>query len=274
VNYTFKAGTEGNVIGSDDTLVTASREGDTVTYRAYTASQANALRASIALPAPTDEQKWWAYSVDEKGDVYIVTTGDHTTLLRWTPGAQPTTVAILEEHGVQVGIFFDLMVYKNKALFIESGRLWMMDLTTLAAKWLGNKTEISGPVSTDGLNVLYTAADGPYYVAGETVVNIKEAIASSGYKLNDTFATLHEYNGGAVLYKGRIVYHGQGGMFEYSIAKQTVKPLLIEPRIAGKRVDYIDPQIVDEAGTLYITGLESESGAVGADGPVYSLALD
>jgi sugar lactone lactonase YvrE len=149
-----------------------------------------------------------------------------------------------------------------------------MNLATKTATWVGNKTEISGSVSTDiGGGVLYVAADGPHYwVNGETR-DLKSEIDDNAYRLNTTFPAIHKYAGHGVLYKGRVVYKGQTGMFAYDLRTHEVKPLLLEPR-GGTRIVYIDPLVTDDTGTLYVTGLESESGAVGADGPIYALQLD
>ena len=273
VSYAFPAGTEGNVRVGDDLLVTAQRQGDMVVYRAYDAAAANSLRGEVMLPAPGDEQRWWAYCVD-KADVYIVMTGSQTTLYRWSPGAQPSAVLTLEEAGASVGIFFDFMVYQGKMLFIESGRLWTLDLATKHATWVGNKKEISGAVSTNGLGVLYVAADGPFYFEGGMTRDVRAEIEASDYRLNTTFASMHHYASEGVLYRGTVVYRGQSGIFAYDLRAKQVRPLLLEPRTPELRIDYIDPQITDENSTLYVTGLESKSGAVGADGPVWSLSLE
>lgn len=272
VDYAFAAGTEGNLRVSDDLVVTARREGDAVVYRAYDAAAASSLRGEVMLPAPTDEQRWWAYCVDG-GTVYIVTTGAATTLHRWTPGTPPAAVLTLEEAGASVGIFLDFMVHQGKMLFVESGRLWTLDLATQTATWVGNRKEISGAVSTNGLGVLYVAADGPYYVENGTTRDVRAEIEDSGYRLNATFASIHHFAADAVLYRGTVVYQGQAGMFAYDLRAKRVTPLLLEPRGPGLRIDYIDPQITDATATLYVTGLESESGAVGADGPVWTLDL-
>jgi len=272
IDYAFPAGTEGNVRVSDQLVVTAHRQGDVVYYRAYDAAYANTLRAEISLPAPGDEQRWWAYCVD-KGMVYIVTTGAQTTVYRWSPGAQPAVELVLEEHGVDVGIFLDLAVYQGRMMFIESGRLWTLDLATKTAKWVGNKKEISGAVSTNGLGILYVAADGPHYFENGMTRDVKDEIEKTGYRLNETFASMHHYASEGVLYRGTVVYKGQAGMFAYDLRTKTVAPLLLEPRRSDLRIVFIDPQITDETGTLYVTGLESTSGSVGADGSVYALPL-
>jgi hypothetical protein len=273
VNYTFAAGTEGNVRVGDRLVVTATRVADAVVYRAYDAAAANALRGEVTMPAPGDEQRWWAYCADE-GDVYIVTTGAATTLHRWTPGAAPAFVLTLEEAGASVGIFFDFMVDGGKMLFVESGRLWRLDLATKQATWVGNRKEISGAVSTNGLGVLYVAADGPFYFENGMTRDVRAEIADSDYRLNTTFASMHHYASEGVLYRGTVIYRGQAGIFAYDLRAKEVRPLLLEPRTPELRVDYIDPHVTDDNATLYVTGLESKSGAVGADGPVWSLAVE
>jgi hypothetical protein len=264
LNYGFPAGTAGNVRTSDALVVTATRDGDHVIYRAYDSNSANTPRGEASFAAPTDEQRWWAYAVDG-GTVYVVM---NTTVYRWAPGAAPTALLELPE----VGIFLDFMVRRGQMLYIESGRLWSLDLATGNGMWVGNQKQISGAVSTDGTGILYVAADGPHYFAGGVTRDIKAELEDSDYAFNKTFASMHHFSRDAVLYAGRVIYKGQSGVFSYDLRTRAVKPLLLEPR-EGTRVDYIDPQITDETGTLYITGLESESGAVGADGPVYTIRL-
>ena len=60
-----------------------------------------------------------------------------------------------------------------------------------------------------------------------------------------------------------------------------ITPVLLEPRpdAPGQdpssqplRIEYRYPQVTTD-GTLYVTGLTSASGSVGADGPIYSVDL-
>jgi hypothetical protein len=272
LTYAFPTGTEGNYRASDSLVVTATRQGDAVIYRAYAANAPSSSRGEITMPAPTDEQRWWAYAVG--GDTaYIVTTGAQTTIHRWVPGQQPVVEVVLEQIGVSVGIFLDLGVFGNRVLFIESGRLWSLDLSTRTAYWVGNKKEISGSVSADAAGMIWNAADGPYYLPHGTGPGgraLKAEIESSGYELNTTYRAIHHFVEDAVLYRGKAIYKGQSGLFAYDLATHEVTPLLLEPRSSSPRIVYKDPQILDD-GTLFVTGLESESGSVGADGPVWAL---
>ncbi|MBS1122045.1 MAG: hypothetical protein H6Q90_4273 [Deltaproteobacteria bacterium] len=272
IDYSFALGTEGNYRASDTLVVTATRTGDTVAYRAY-AADTGTSRGELALPAPADGQVWWAYAV-ASDTVYLVTTGSSTTVLRWVPGAEPQTEVVLEDVGVDVGEFQDVGVFGRHMLFIESGRLWELSLATHVATWTGNTQQITGGISTDGIGVLYTAADGPYYLTfgGGTPRDLRAEIAASDYRLNATYATIHTYASQAVLSHQHVVYKGQSGVFVFDLKSQRVAPVLLEPRASTPRIVYIDPQILDD-GTIYLTGLESDSGAVGAEGPVYSLQL-
>jgi hypothetical protein len=272
--YGFATGTEGNYRASDQLVVTATREGDQVIYRAYAANATNAALGEVAFPAPTDEQRWWAYAVGGN-EAFIVTTGAQTTLHRWVPGAQPTVEVVLEQVGVSVGTFLDLGIFGRRAMLIESGRLWSLDLATHAAYWVGNDKAITGAVSADDTGLVYTAADGPYYLAhnaGQGGRALKLEIENSSYELNATFNAIHHYVETALLYRGRVIYKGQSGLFAYDLDSREVEPLLLEPRDGTPRIVYKDPQVLDD-GTLFVTGLESDSGSVGADGPVYSLRI-
>ncbi len=273
IDYTFPLGTEGNYRASDSLVVTATRDGDMVTYRAYAADASESSRGETSLSAPTDGQRWWAYAV-AADTVYLVTTGSTTTVMRWQPGSAPQLEVVLEDAGIAVGELEEVFVSNGRMLVIESGRLWEMPLATHVATWTGNTQRITGGVSTDGIGVLYTAADGPHYLpnAGGAARDVRAEIAASTYALNATYSMMHIYAGNAVLTHQKVVYKGQAGLFVYDLATKKVAPLLLEPRTSATRIVYSDPQVVDD-GTIYVTGLESESGAVGADGPVYSLKL-
>ena len=58
---------------------------DDIVYHVYANDQANTQLASFSMTPPSDEQRWWAYAPDHQ-DVYVVTTGDDTKLLKWTVG--------------------------------------------------------------------------------------------------------------------------------------------------------------------------------------------
>jgi hypothetical protein len=271
LSYSFALGTDNNYGASDDLVVTATRSGDAIVYRAYAANAVATFRGELSLPAPTNAQRWSAYAVGPSA-VYIVTTGAATTVLRWVPGSQPTTEIVLEQAGVTVGEFQDVTVFDNRLVFVESGRLWQMPFNTHVPVAAGNHNEVSGGVSADGIGLLYNAADGPYYQAygGGEPRDIRAEIAASGYALNPTFATMHTYASHAVLTHQKVVYLGQRGLFAYDLKTRKVTPVLLEPRVAVTRITYSDPQILDNQ-TIYITGLESESGSVGAEGPVYAI---
>jgi hypothetical protein len=59
------------------------------------------------------------------------------------------------------------------------------------------------------------------------------------------------------------------GIFSYEMSADVVTPILLDPRLEPpERLTYRYPQIV-RSGDIFVQGLFSESGAVGADGPIY-----
>lgn len=258
---------------SDKLIVTATPDGDVSRYVAWAADRPAAPLDEITLPAPGDEQRFWVYAVT--GDqVYIAQTGAQTTIHRWRPGSEPVVEAVLEELGVEVGELWAIGALDRVLMVIESGRLWRIDLEARSGRWLPAETEVSGTVSTDGRWIVYATALGPqvYDPLAQEVFDLKEAIAASDFALNDTFAQVHHYAGDALAHAGGVVYRGWSGVFHYGFATGQVTPLLLDPRGGPVRVVHVDPQVTRD-GSLFVTGLESESGAVGAEGPVWKVEL-
>lgn len=277
-DYTFSIGKgdDFNYRASASLVVTAQRDGDKVTFSAYRADAANGSVGTLTVPAPTDEQKWWAYAASG-GDVYFVTTGSATLLQKWTPAKGPTasTVVDLAAAGVDVGIFMDLGVEGNRCFFVESGRLWQLDLTTKKAQWLHNDKEISGTISWDDAGVLYDTAGGPLYLrfsSGE-VLDVAAKIQASDYRVARGYDGAHLYEDDAVLSAGKVYYKGGAGIFTFDVASSTIAPVLLEPLppedgSSNLRIVYRYPQVLTD-GAIFVTGLTSTDGAVGADGPLY-----
>lgn len=274
IRYGFSiGGDEYNYRASKQLVVTAESASDNVIYHAYGAATANEPLGELTLEAPKGEQRWWAYSVDG-GNVYIVTTGDETTILRWMPGAASEELIVLEDLGMEVGEVWDLFAYHGRLLLIESGRLWLIDPVARTATWLQNQQEVS-TVSINKNGVVYPSTDGPQYVAfaGGPPVDLGALIEESTYELNTTFSSAHHYASHPVLFEEQLLYVGQSGIFSLDIESGEVEPLLLEPRDPEVRLVYRDPQVLDD-GTLFLQGLASTSGAIGADGPIYMLRLE
>jgi hypothetical protein len=271
------SGDRANYRASDALVVTAAREGDGILYRAYRADARATEVGRMKLPAPGDEQRWWAYAVDGE-DVYVVTTNGGARLLRWRPSAGPSNEVVVElaQAGIAVGIFIDFGVGEGRAVLIESGRIWSLDLATKKATWLRNETEAGGTVSWDREGVLFATARGASYVTFATSekLDVGRAIADTKLEIARGYDTLHRFEGEATLVERAIYYRGAAGVFRFDLRTKAVAPILIDPlppEGTRRRIMYRYPAVLPN-GTVFVTGLTSENGSVGADGPVYRVA--
>jgi hypothetical protein len=276
--YTFSVGPDSdnaNYSASESLVVTSVRNDDTVSYSAYAVGQPGQALGSVDIPAPKSEAKWWAYSVTG-GDAYIVLseTGNNR-LQKWTPGSgSPVDVLRLDDVIAPntVGEFLDFAVDGNLMVFNEGGRLWLLDLTTKTAVSMQNTQEAS-TVFFDATQAAYSEATKGLWLFDEvskTRRNLSDGIQKNAYQLNKTYSQIQYWTGGDwAKYKTKIVYISQGScVFSYDYAKDVIKPILLEPRLDNGSLFYRYPQILDD-GTLLVTGLQSDSGSVGADGPIY-----
>lgn len=268
--FPIGSGDKYNYRASEKIVVTAELKGDKVVYHAYRIDKPEESLGELSLPNPGSGIRWWAYAPDQE-DVYYVTTDDGTQLWKWTPGqAAGTMLMKLEDTGAQVGEFWDFGVDGNTMIFIESGRIWSLDIAAKKSTWLGNKTE-STSAFWDKDGVLFSTAEGPFFYnfAGGSLTDVAAAIDSSGYKLNDTFQNVHRYNTDLARSKNVMGYIGSSGFFTYDLGTKAVKPVLLNAR--DNSVTYRYPVVLDD-GTMFVQGLESESGSIGADGPLFRVS--
>jgi hypothetical protein len=269
VDYTFSIGTGDsyNYRASEKLVVTAELAGDSVIYHAYDITKPQALVGDLTLPAPGSGVRWPAYAPDH-GDVYYVTTDSATTLWKWTPGnATPTSLFNLEDTGAEIGEFWDFGVDGNTMIFIEGGRIWSLDIAAKKSTWLGNETEASNAFWDQG-GVLFSTAKGPFFYGyqNKMLLDVAHAIETSGFSLNTTFTTAHLYYEDLARQQGVVGYIGNDGFFTYDMNANKVTPILLNAR--DNSVTYRYPVLLDD-GAMFVQGLESSSGATGADGPVY-----
>ncbi|APR79534.1 Hypothetical protein A7982_04881 [Minicystis rosea] len=269
IDYAFSIGSgdKYNYRASDKLVVTAEPKGDTVVLHAYAIGKSNHAVDDLKLPAPSNGVRWWAYAPD-KSDVYYVITTDATTLWRWTPGSgQPKSLFNLEDTGAEIGEFLDFGVDGNTMTFIESGRVWSLDIAAKKSTWLGNKTEASS-VYADGTGALLGTASGPFFYGykNKMLIDVAEGIESSGFSLNTTFASAHLFKQDLARRQSLVGYIGQDGFFTYDLNANKVTPILLNAR--DNSVVYRYPVLLED-GSVFVQGLESTSGATGAEGPVY-----
>ena len=270
--YDFSIGVsdDANFRASEDLVVTAENTGDHIVYHTYAAGAANQSLGDLETDPTGDDVKWWAYAPDH-GDLYYVVTGDDTALWKWTPkaGGDATRLFSLEELGLEPGEFEDFGVDSGVMVFIEGGRIWSLDLATKKPVWLGNKTEASG-AAWDQQGVLFSTADGPFFYdySKGSLRDLAAEIQGSSYKLNTTYASAHLYSDDLTRKGSLFGYKGSSGVFTYDLDGGAVTPILLDARDLSTYYRY--PVILDE-GSFFVVGLESNDGAIGADGQTYTL---
>ena len=242
----------------------------------YEAGSPEKLLGKLTLPAPPFGQRWWAYSVTGN-EVFVVVidanSGKHV-LQKWSPGqGSPTNIFALDDLIAPnvIGEFHDFAVDGTTLIFDEGFRIWMADLGDAKAKWAQNDKHI-GSANFYAGGAVYSQGQTffRYDMASDSREDITDKI-KAGYSMNKTFAQVHypAGNGAWCKYKNKVVYHGSYGIFAYDMDTEQVTPLLLDAR--DNSVVYRDCAAVD-TGTLFVKGLLSKSGAIGADGPTYSLA--
>lgn len=273
-----------NVRVSTAAVAYAEAKGQDVIYHVFDSAEPAREITTVTMEAPTDEQRWWAYAL-EGTDLYIVETkslaSPDTKLYRVPVGGALKLVTTFESAGCEVGEFWDFGVESGTLVFIESGRIWSLDLASNRATWLENKTEIQGSIEFTRGGALFTQYDGssdvPTYFDYGTrkPSNVAEQIAAVDYVLNPTFASLHHYYQDITRWGDYFIYGADGGIFAFDVVQNRVAPVLLTPRVgetSDVRVDYRYPVVLDN-GLLFVTALQSESGSVGADGRVYQVNL-
>jgi hypothetical protein len=286
VDYQFGIGSgdDANVRVSSDMVVTAGRESSGIVYRAYDATMPNLAFGSATFPVPPDGQKWWAYAVHGLNAYVVAPPADAQTghtVWRFAAPGQPASLFTLEEVGISPGVVLDVGVEGNTMVLVEGGRLWSIDLTSKRATALRNKMELAGAVSIEGDGIVWEEADGLRFfsrVTGETR-DLSAEIASASYRLNETFASSHRFSAATTQRNFTrsgdwIVYTASLGIFAYNLATRAIAPILLEIAQPGEaRVSYRYPLALSD-GRLFVVGLTSASGVVGADGPVYEVDLN
>lgn len=275
--YSFSIGDSNtvNYRASASFVVTADPMPDPPVYHAYDANSGNEV-GTTTLPRPPGAQ-WSAYAVSGS-TVYFIDNSvpGQTTLERWIPGnGSPTPVTTLESAGAEVGEFMDFDVSGNTMVFIESGRIWKMDIAQNQATWLMNKTEVDGAVDFRPDGVMFSAAEGLMFFDYQRndLVNVSDLINQNPYQVNATYATAAKYQQDFARWKGYVVYVGAMGLFAYDMQNDAITPVLLSPISDSLRVDYRYPVALDD-GTAFVTGLTSNDGATGADGPTYQIDLN
>jgi hypothetical protein len=165
-------------------------------------------------------------------------------------------------------------------MLIEQGRLWHIDLGAKTAHWLQNMTEIAGAVNFESDGAVFEDSTGLKFFeySSGMLRDVSAELQASSYQLNATYKTAHLFyskttGSNFTRFGPWVVYTANEGIFAYDLVGKRVTPVLIDVSTdTGHRVDYTYPASLDN-GVLYVVGLTSEDGAVGADGPVYRTDL-
>jgi hypothetical protein len=226
----------------------------------------------LVVPAPPYGQKWWAYGADG-GDVYVaVEEAAGMTIRRWTPGDETSRkVAVIDDLIApnDLGEFLNFAVSGDRLIFYEGGRLWSASLSGGKAKWAQND-EYVGDVEFSEDEIVYTQGGRifRYDVGSDSREEFTDRIAGA-YTLNGTYGQIHLPTSDAelTLLGGEVVYVGSYGLFAFDPGSDEVRPVLLNAR--DNSTIYRTPTAVPGTGALFAKGLESTSGAVGADGPTW-----
>lgn len=229
----------------------------------------------LVLPAPPFGQKWWAYSVDAN-NLYVMILDNADSkyhLKRWSPGdADMTEVLILDDLIAPnvMGEFHNFAVSGTTLIFDEGNRIWLAELTDAKAKFAKNEKRV-GFADFEKTGAVYNEGSEfwRYDAATDTRENLSDKIRQNDYRINKTFeAGHHPVNDTTwAKYNSTIFYEANFGIFAYNIDSNTLEPMLLDAR--DNSVVYKYPTVLAN-GTLFVKGLESSSGATGADGPTYT----
>ena len=257
-----------NFIGSTSIIVTMNvLDGAQV----YSVGQPENKLGKWTLPAPPYGQKWWSYGVNG-GDVYAaILEGEKLHLKKWTTAGAETDVAVFDDLIAPntLGEFHNFAVSGTTLIFDEGSRIWIAELGDAKAKWVQNDNEAGSADFEKGGAVYSQSADfWQYDAATDSRVNLSDKIRGNEYQMNETFKEAHYPVANTTWCKSgsKIIYEANYGIFSYDIATDTVKPLVLDAR--DNSIVYKYPTAL-ENGTLFVKGLESQSGATGADGPTF-----
>jgi hypothetical protein len=277
--YTFAigAGDLHNYRASPTRVLTADPSADPVAYHLYDVSSPQLEQGSFTMKKSPGTQ-WSAYAVTDT-NAYVVDTSvpGETLLKRWSPGQELTDMFTLESTGAEVGEFWDFGIDEanNSMVFLESRRIWYLDLTTKRSTWLKHETEARGHVDFRPEGVMFDSASGIMFFnhQSQQLENLTAKIDANPYVAHKVYKTAAKTSQlDFAWWSHYLIYIGQMGVFAYDMAKHEITPLLLAPAKADLRIDYRYP-VALENGKLFVVGLTSTSGSVGADGPTYEVDL-
>ncbi len=165
---------------------------------------------------------------------------------RWTP---PTPIPDVNPMDQQGDTFIDFemdskifgsiggyAVLGNTAVVTDgTGDLFVVDLTTFAAKWLMNNEPANGRVLFDTTGVLYETSNGARYITFTADADppdeaFNDMVSDGGYHLNFKHGDIQQpaSNGEYTLHGRHIIYRGERGIFAYGLDTRSVVDLLLD----------------------------------------------
>ncbi len=273
-DYGFSIGSDVyNYRVSTELVLTAIEDFNACTYEVYSVGAPMDLLDTLTLEQYSSGIRWYAYAADE-GTAYIVEEAtDETRLLEWVPGTPPRRLWSFEELGYSLGSFQDFDVEGDDMIFLESGRIWRVDVATGQGEWLGNETQITGDINFDDQGVVWATAHEMFYYDFSTreQLSLTQAINTADYALNEAHRYAHaQIETGFARQGDKLVYEANEGIYLYDLGTGAFEPIILEERDSPVKVSWRDPVLIED-GTLFVTGLESTSGSVGAEGPVWKV---
>jgi hypothetical protein len=186
-------------------------------------------------------------------------------------------VTTLESAGATVGEFWDFDVSGNTMVFVESGRIWTLDLATNKATWLMNTTEVSsdGSIDFESDGVMFTTDTDLLFFdySSSSLVNVSDKINHKGYSSGACSGGASNYATDFTRWGNAVVYTGESsGVFAYDMVEDVIAPVLLPPTSGPSTVQYRYPVALAD-GKLFVTALTSSDGSTGADGPTVALDL-
>lgn len=247
---------------SQSHIVTVEPVGGKIIYHVYAVGDSKRKVGSFTMDAPTNA-KWFAFGVDGE-TVYVVEdvppegpdVPGVTRLLAWTVTEQTLQeVVTFEALGIRSGVVDMIDVNQGLLMFVESGRLWRIDLDQLLASWVQSDKQV-GQVFYDHRGIVYSNASAVLFYrdtqANETR-NLSEEIVQTGWQLNDSFTMISDYAGGGFTRVGDLIVYVSisQSVMTYHLETRQLRPLLLDPRSYGPEDDpltfaYTSPQVLKD----------------------------
>jgi hypothetical protein len=266
----------------DTTAMTAIVEGMSSIYSVIDLETGD-LADQVTRPKP-DGADYDAYAV--YGDkAYLVADSEGKMIYEWTVGSgSPTPIGAIDDTGANFGIFIDFTIIDYggslKLLGIGTVGTYAIELDTMIAD------QIPLPISPLEIGITdngIAVADGfdLWYVGWEDteVRAIHDELKANAYELNTSFNNSHWMGSGFAQQDvsgsgNRIIYRSTSGVHAYDTTTNTVTPILLDDNGYSSEtplyIHYTGINTTENA--MFVYGLESTSGATGADGPIYRLS--